>query len=54
MNNGGNITKPATAGFEPTTNEKIARYSNSTYFQEKDKKAIEFLKKHPVPAKLLK
>lgn len=40
--------------FKKTDSEKMARYSKSSYFQEKDRKAIEFLKKHPVPAKLLK
>lgn len=39
---------------ENTDSEKIARYSKSKYFQEKDRMAIEFLKKHPVPSKLLK
>ena len=36
------------------TDEKIARYTTSSFFQEKDKKAIEFLKKHPVPTKFLR
>jgi hypothetical protein len=39
---------------EKTDSEKIARYSKASYFQEKDRKAIAFLKKHPVPSNLLK
>lgn len=46
--------KPSKKSVAKTDNEKIARYSKSAYFQEKDRKAIEFLKKHPVPSKLLK
>ena len=46
--------KPSKETVEKTDSEKIARYSKSSYFQEKDRKAIEFLKKHPVPSKLLK
>jgi len=46
--------KPLKKYAEKTDHEKIARYSKSTYFQKKDRKAIEFLKKHPVPSKLLK
>jgi len=34
--------------------EKLAKYANAPYFKEKDKKAVEFLRSHPVPAKLLK
>ena len=36
--------KPSKKSVEKTESEKIARYSKSTYFQEKDRKAIEFLK----------
>jgi hypothetical protein len=43
---------PSKKSGEKTDSEKIARYSKSTYFQEKDRKAIEFLKKHPLPSKL--
>jgi hypothetical protein len=31
-----------------------AKINESPYFQEKDRKAAEFLKKHPVPKHLLK
>lgn len=34
--------------------EKLAKYAKAPYFTEKDKKAVEFLQKHPVPTKLLK
>jgi hypothetical protein len=46
--------KPSKKFVEKTDGEKIARYSKSTYFQEKDRKAIEFLKQHPVRSKPLK
>lgn len=34
--------------------EKLAKYASAPYFKKKDKKATEFLQKHPVPIKLLK
>lgn len=33
--------------------DKAAKYTQAPYFQEKDRKAREFLKKHPVPEKFL-
>ena len=47
-NNQKNI-KTVKPSVEKTDGEKIARYAKSAYFQEKDKKATEFLKKHPLP-----
>lgn len=47
-------SRPEKNSAEKTDAEKIARYSKSSYFQEKDRKAIEFLKKHPIPSKFLK
>jgi hypothetical protein len=49
-----NIVKPSKPTAENTEAEDVARYSKAAYFQEKDRKAIEFLKKHPIPAKFLK
>ncbi len=34
--------------------EKVSRYSKAPYFIEKDKQAVEFLRKHPIPKKFLK
>jgi hypothetical protein len=34
--------------------EKLPKYPNAPSFTEKDKKAVEFLKKHPIPQKFLK
>ena len=34
--------------------EKVSSYSNTAYFIEKDKQAVEFLRKHPIPKKFLK
>jgi hypothetical protein len=34
--------------------DKLAKYASAPYFRKKDKKAAEFLQKHPVPAKFLK
>jgi hypothetical protein len=34
--------------------EKLAKYAKTPYFAKKDKKAAEFLQKHPVPTKFLK
>jgi len=34
--------------------EQLAKYAKAPYFKEKDKKAAAFLKKHPIPEKLLK
>jgi hypothetical protein len=53
-NNRKNIAKPSKLSVENTTGEKVSRYAKSSYFREKDRKAAEFLKKHPVPAKFLK
>jgi hypothetical protein len=49
-----NITKPSNLSVENIEAEKIARYARSSYFRKKDKKAAEFLKKHPVPTKFSK
>jgi hypothetical protein len=48
------ITKSSKLPQKESESETISQYSKSTYFQEKDKKAIDFLKKHPVPSRLLK
>jgi hypothetical protein len=48
-----NRIKPSKLQVE-TTPGATDRYTKASYFQEKDKKATEFLKKHPVPANLLK
>lgn len=34
--------------------DQLAKYAKASYFNEKDKKAAAFLKKHPVPEKFLK
>jgi hypothetical protein len=31
----------------------FAKYAKASYFKEKDKKASDFLKKHPIPGKFL-
>jgi len=49
-----NITKPSKLSLENLEGEKIARYTKASYFQKKDRRATEFLKKHPIPAKFLK
>jgi hypothetical protein len=54
MNNRKNIVKPSKSSIETTGVQKIARYEKASYFLEKDKKAVEFLKQHPLPAKFLK
>ena len=54
MSDGKNITKPSKPGTENAEADAVARYSKAAYFQEKDRKAVEFLKKHPIPAKFLK
>jgi hypothetical protein len=54
MNNKNNISKLTKSSVEHTDDEKVIRYTKSIYFQEKDRKAIEFLQKHPIPAKFLK
>jgi len=46
--------KPGKTSVEKTENEKISHYAKAPYFSEKDKKAMEFLKEHPVPSKFLK
>lgn len=46
--------KSGKTSIDKTEGEKIARYAKSSYFSEKDKKAMEFLKKHPLPSKFLK
>lgn len=43
--------KTVKTSIEKTEGEKIARYAKSSYFREKDRKAVEFLKKHPLPSK---
>lgn len=35
-------------------NDQLAKYAKASYFKDKDKQAADFLKKHPVPVKLLK
>ena len=35
-----------------TDQARFAKYDKSKYFAEKDRKAAEFLKKHPIPADL--
>jgi hypothetical protein len=37
-----------------SSSEKLDKYSSAPYFKKKDKKAVEFLQKHPLPAKFLK
>ena len=54
MSDGKNITKPPKPGAENAESEAVARYSKAAYFQEKDRKAAEFLKKHPIPEKFFK
>jgi hypothetical protein len=54
MSNEKNITKPSKPELENAEVDAVARYSKAPYFKEKDRKAIEFLKKHPIPAKFLK
>jgi hypothetical protein len=39
---------------ESSGSDKLAKYASAPYFRKKDKKAVEFLQKHPVPAKFLK
>ncbi len=51
MNNGKKKITQSKQLVENSDNENIARYAKSSYFQEKDKKAASFLKKHPIPAK---
>jgi hypothetical protein len=52
MNNKKNLEKKlATAD---RNSEKLAKYANAPYFKEKNRKAAEFLKKHPIPEKFLK
>jgi len=45
--------KSGKASIEKTEGDKISRYAKASYFREKDKKAMEFLKKHPLPSKFL-
>jgi len=49
-----NMTNPSKPAAENAESEAVARYSKSAYFQEKDRKATEFLKKHPIPEKIFK
>jgi len=51
MANNKKNSKTPKRSIEKTEGENIARYAKSSYFQEKDRKAIEFLKKHPLPSK---
>jgi hypothetical protein len=39
---------------DDSSTEKLAKYAKAPYFTKKDKKAVEFLQKHPIPAKFLK
>jgi hypothetical protein len=39
---------------DDSSTEKLAKYAKAPYFAKKDKKAAEFLQKHPVPAKFLR
>lgn len=54
MSNGKDIIKQVKPRSEDPDSDAVARYSKAAYFQEKDRKAEEFLKKHPIPAKFLK
>ena len=54
MDNGKKITKLSNPQLENIEEEGVARYAKASYFREKDKRAAEFLKKHPIPAKFLK
>ena len=47
MSNGKNITKPSKRAAENAEAEAVSRYSKAAYFQEKDRKATEFLKNIP-------
>lgn len=49
-----NIKKPVKQPGENTDGDKVSRYTKAFYFREKDRKAAEFLKKHPIPGKFLK
>jgi hypothetical protein len=51
MKNKKNPEKGLTENSKP---EKLAKYANAPYFKEKDRKAVEFLRKHPLPGNLLK
>lgn len=51
MKNKKGLEKKAAAG---SSTEKLANYAKAPYFAKKDKKAVEFLQKHPIPAKFLK
>ncbi len=53
MENGKNIVKPSKSSIENPEDERVARYTKASYFREKDRKATEFLKKNPIPAKFL-
>ena len=39
---------------DDSSTEKLAKYAKAPYLTKKYKKAVEFLPKHPIPAKLLK
>jgi hypothetical protein len=54
MANTREITKSSKLTQKESEGEAISQYSKSAYFLEKDKKAVDFLKKHPIPARLLK
>jgi hypothetical protein len=45
---------PEKGAVTDSSREKLAKYAKAPYFTKKDKKATEFLQKHPVPAKFLK
>jgi hypothetical protein len=52
MSNEKTITKPLKS--KNVQSEMTPGYTADPYFLEKDRKAVEFLKKHPIPAKFLK
>jgi len=52
-NNPKNIKKSVKSEVENSEENKISLYSKAPYFKKKDKQAIEFLTKHPIPEELL-
>ena len=49
-----NIKKPVKPPVENSEGDKVSLYTKASYFREKDRRAAEFLKKHPIPGKFLK
>jgi hypothetical protein len=45
---------PGKRAVDDSSREKLAKYAKAPYFTKKDKKAVDFLQKHPIPAKFLK